>query len=298
MKKKKPPSPYQTIRQDCRRIFRDPEPPTTVWEQQFDGMSLNPVITKDWGDLTITDLYEYWDDLAYVKELQPDLFQYLFPICLAMWHEELMQNRFIDPFYLAMHRSKAFEHLMSERQRQSVYDYMCNALMDRIQQERGFVYAHKNTLVYSWIYTFSNLGALLPLTATIWTRWWALDQPGKAVSALKYASGLVYDPRENLLFPPWTPEQGGGPPNLTELDTCFQDGWLPENLQFLRETLSAGYICDKLAQAAAVLQDEPESETATRIASDARQRQNIITIRIEELIDGLQHPEKWLEWND
>lgn len=66
----------------------------------------------------------------------------------------------------------------------------------------------------------------------------------------------------------------------------------------MRETLSAGYICDKLAQAAAVLRDTPESETATRIASDAQQRQDIITIRIEEVTYGLQYPSMSLEWNN
>ena len=301
MQNKQQPQPCQTIRENCRSIFGNPKPPAVIWQQQFDGLDLTPLISKDCNKLTNADLYDYWDDLAYVKELQPDLFQYLFPICLAVWHEELMQHRLITPpyFYQTLQRCKVTKGLMSEQQRQGVYHYMCDALIGLIEQEHDFAYAYMHTPVYTWTDTFNNLGALAPVIESLWLRWWALDNHGKAISALKYASGLVYGPRENPLFPPWTREEGGGPPNLADMDTtCFKEGWLPENLLFMRETLSAGYICDKLAQAAAVLRDTPESETATRIASDAQQRQDIITIRIEEVTYGLQYPDMSLEWNN
>src|SRR4051794_19956218 len=70
----------------ARAIFGDPRPPRTVWERQFDycDADLRRLATTPYDRIDFADLWYYYHDLAYV-ELQPDLFDYLFPACLVDW---------------------------------------------------------------------------------------------------------------------------------------------------------------------------------------------------------------------
>jgi hypothetical protein len=282
-----------SIRQNCRRLFDNPAPPACIQEAQFDGNSLAHLIQKDWRELERADLWGYWDDLAYVPHLQGDLFRYLFPICMALWHECLLQNQVLGSFYRSMHHGHIFETMLNDKEGARVHRYIIDAFMTRIEEERGFQYAQSQTPAYTWLYAFNNLGALMPIRK-LWDIWWTLDTPGKAVSAIMYASGLVYCEGENPIFPPWTREQGGGGPYLTELDICFADGWREDNLRFMRETLSPVYLCEKLAEAASRIEDEPEGELAARIATESAQRHDIIAIQSEDMLNGLQNPYAWM----
>jgi hypothetical protein len=69
-----------------RRIFGDPRPPVVVTEPQFDGFDekLRRMARTRWEELDFSDLRYYHHDLACV-ELEPDLFDYLFPVCLMDW---------------------------------------------------------------------------------------------------------------------------------------------------------------------------------------------------------------------
>jgi hypothetical protein len=64
----------------ARTIFSFPEPPQDVWERQFDYCEeeLSRIARTPWEQFDFDDLWYYHHDLAYV-ELQPDLFNYLFP---------------------------------------------------------------------------------------------------------------------------------------------------------------------------------------------------------------------------
>jgi hypothetical protein len=113
-----------------------------------------------------------------------------------------------------------------------------------------------------------------------------------------YASGLVYLKGENPIFAEWTPEGGGGGPYLPESCSYIYDApWLPENLGFLRRTLSVTYIQSKLKLAAEFLVTQPEGERASQVASDAQSRGEIIQIRLDDLIQVLQDPSHISDWD-
>jgi hypothetical protein len=287
MKKRTPKTP----REICRQFFGNPEPPANVWEAQFDFNmeELRKLTRKDWREIDARDLCIYLLDLCYVEPLQPDLFRYLFPICLAVWQECLMQGQSLEgeanSFFGILHRGNIFERMMTPKERQAVYDFMIDSMIHRFEQERGFIYMESRTPAYVWLYCFSHFGCHIPKIPEVWTRWWTFDHPGKAVSALMYASGLIYFDDENPIFHKWTPERGGGGPYLADID---ENGWLEPNLAFLRNTLTADYLLAKIAEAAAVLQHEPEGKLAARLASNARERQDIIPFFIEDLLAELR----------
>ncbi|WZB75909.1 hypothetical protein WJ972_07570 [Achromobacter insuavis] len=76
------------------------------------------------------------------KHLQPDLFRYLFPLCLACWHDTLT-DRDAHPFedwQRALRRPHLFDAMMTPAQAQAVHAFILDSLLARLDRERGFVY--------------------------------------------------------------------------------------------------------------------------------------------------------------
>ncbi|MDR3324127.1 MAG: hypothetical protein LBS89_07985 [Zoogloeaceae bacterium] len=287
MKKRAPPVP-KTPREICRQLFGNPEPPAEVWEKQFDYCydELEKLAHKDWRLMDENDLGIYLLDLKYVEPLQPDLFRYLFPVCLALWQECLMQERFFEgeacTFLDVLQRGNLFERMMTFDERQAVQDFMSEALIRSLGQPRRFA----SEEVF-WMHTLTNFGALIPKIPEVWTRWWTFDLPGKAVAALMFASLLMYSDTENPIFrsPRFVPRVS------KVMDYRFDEGWLEPNLAFLHDTLTVDYLQTKIAEAATVLQHEPEGKLAARLVTDAKERQDIIPIFIEDLLTELRYPD-------
>lgn len=287
-----------------REVFGNVAPPKRIWEKQFDDFDaeLAEIGQKEWQCITEGDLWYYLHDLSYM-ELQPDLFAHLFPVCLNFWYDSLMRNegasRGDADFHLSLRRGQILTKMVTLEQREFVYEFMRNGLIDRIEKERGFRYTGRSAPAYGWMFRFNSLGIIAPIVDRIWESWWQLDHPGKAVCAVMWASGLVYEQWENPLFGAFgalNETHGGGGPYLVSNDTEIYDaGWMPHNLNFLRSTLNVDYIQTKLALAAAALQGEPEQPVALEVASQARERPELIESRMAALFQGLNTTvEEWL----
>jgi hypothetical protein len=286
-----------------RAIFKNPLPPVTVTERQFDGFDdeLARLARTPWQDMQQPDLWYYLHDMTYVTPLQPALLRYLFPVCLTFWYDALMQNHGAAigdaDFHLALHRGDILERYLTPTEREAVYTFFVDGFMDRLEQERGFLYDGQRTRAYGWMMRFNSIGYVAPIIDRIWEGWWALDHPGKAVCALMYASGLVYLPGENPIFKPWNPTDGGGGPYMDENDSMmFDASWLDANLAFLQQTLTFAWLTQKLDRAAALLKGEPEAARARQIADDALTCQEVITIRIEDMLTSLSSPWYTSQW--
>ena len=129
-----------------------------------------------------------------------------------------------------------------------------------------------------------DVGVFAPVIHQIWTTWWSLNSPGKAVSAIIYASSLVYLEGENQIFDPIFRRSAYGEPYTL----CEGTGgyWLIENSQFLEKTLNVEYIQTKLIEAAERLSTEPEGDIAFQVAEDALklERDEIIALRLAAVI--------------
>ncbi len=267
--------------------------PDAVWQLQFDGenAALSALARRDWDAIAEGDLTPYLFDLTYV-ELQRDLFRHLFPACLKFWYATLLRNESAErggaDLHLALLRRDLPATMMTEPERGRLLAFFVDGLLDRIDLERGFDYSYPGTAANAWIARFNTLGLIAPIVPQIWRPWWAFETPGQAVSAVEYASGLVYLKGENPIYSPWTPKDGGGGPYLTEWDAqIFDSAWLEENLVFLSETLTCDYVVERLAAAAGALKGESEEAMARRVASDATARTDVISLRIEELLANL-----------
>jgi hypothetical protein len=277
----------------ARAIFDNPKPPPKVWERQFDyhDDKLRRMARTSWDKIEEDDLWYYLHDLAY-QDLQPDLFAYLFPVCLNFWQTSLIQNRSCSvgdaEFHYALLQGQILQTMVTPREREDILDFLHDGFLDRLSMERGFIYKGMGTPAYGWMHRFNSLGLVTPLTGRLWGAWWKLDTPAKAVCGLMYLSGLMYSESENPVFRPWSKEGGGGGPYLWEDDSyIYNKGWLPENLEFLRKTLTVDYFSRRAQDARAILTDQPEANIADTICADFPLRRPLVQEHIGMLIDLL-----------
>jgi hypothetical protein len=278
----------------ARAIFGHADSPAEVWESQFDYCDddLKRLAATPYRKIDRADLWYYFHDLAYVP-LQPDLFNYLFPVCLMEWHHSLLNN---EPcaqgdaeFHYALVRGNVLEGMLSAHQREEVYGFFRDSFLERLDAERGFVRAGSPTPAFGWMLRFNCLGLVVPCIEMFWKPWWQVETPGRAVCTLQYCSGLIYFEGENPIFDPWTAEHGGGGPYLAENNSfLFDAGLQPPNLEFLKRTLTAPYVLQKVQQAADRLDNEPERELARKISSDAATKREMIETMIAELFRLLE----------
>jgi hypothetical protein len=273
----------------ARATFGSAAPPAQVWESQFDynDDDLKRLAATPFREIDPSDLWYYFHDLAYVT-LQPDLFDYLFPVCLMDWHQSLLSNRPCShgdaEFHYGLVRGNVLDKMLTPRQREEVLDFFRDSFLERLDNERGFIRSASKTPAYGWMCRFNSLGLIAPGIERIWTPWWNVETPGRAVSVLQYCSGLIYLGSENPVFDIWTPEHGGGGPPLTGNDSfLFDAGWQLPNVEFLRNTLSFPCILMKVEQAANRLADEPERDLARKIADNAARQRETVEWMIEEL---------------
>lgn len=270
--------------------------PASVWQRQFDHFDamLRELARYDWDQIPEKHLWAYVLDLEHV-ELQPDLFRHAFPACLKYWYETLLCDAPAEigdaDFHRALIKGDILDKMLSDDERRRLLSFFGDALLDRLDRERGFKFVRPGRSAQGWISRFNSLGLVAPVIPDAWRSWWAFDSPGQAVCAVMYATGLVYLKGENPIYLPWTPKEGGGGPYLTQWDASyFEGGWLESNLSFMRERVSVDYVLERLHAAAHRLRAEPESETADRVARDARQREEIVAIRIDDLVSNLARP--------
>ncbi len=269
----------------ARAIFDYPKPPTEVWEQQFDhnDNELRRIAATHWEEFDFEDLWYYHHDLAFV-ELQPDLFNYLFPICLMDWHLTLQNNQACQhgdsEFHLGVHRGKVFDRMLSPTQRQQVYEFFRDSFLDRLEQERGFV----SRTSYGLMARFNSVGLIMPHISLLWDSWWSMESAGQAVAALEYCSGLMYFHGEHPFFDVRHGEEHHGSPYLWNNDSGIYDaGWLPQNIEFLKNVLTVDFVNTKVDAAIERLRDEPEFSRAAPMRNQLAERQELIASRVEEL---------------
>jgi hypothetical protein len=101
----------------------------------------------------------------------------------------------------------------------------------------------------------------------------------------------MYADADNPMFAPHSPHESGGPPLPWEAQGfVFDQCWLPENVNFLRTTLTPEYARQSLLTACARLEGKDNSGNAQRMLADLEVARPRLELRIEELLYRLSHP--------
>ena len=137
------------------RIFHHALPPKALEEQQFDHMpdKLWQLSQTPYPKIDFSDLWYYLGDLTYC-ELQQDLFDYLFPVCLMDWHFTLMRDESCQhefEFHRAMRNGNIFQKMMNNDQRQEVFEFFRDSFLERLDSESESVTSTSVRLKPKWI---------------------------------------------------------------------------------------------------------------------------------------------------
>lgn len=271
-------------REELRFIFNNPNPPVNLIENEFDGFDeeLKKLSLKHWKEITSHDISSYYLlNLIYNFPLQKDLFDYLFPIGVAIWKEELMTNsesNFTDEIYRVFKRKYIWDEMMDLSQKSSIYSFIVRSILERISAEQNFDYIYNKTPVYVLFHALNDLSDSLPLLEDIWKDWWLIDNKGKAVFSVMYCSCFVYGETDNPIFLSYSKVKGGGTPEIS----------LPQNRVnsiFLKNTLSVDFILTHLELACQFFKTHNLSSCLTQtseIFDFSQKNKEVIQARIDD----------------
>lgn len=282
--------------QNLRKILKVERAPDNIWQQAFDhdwghfDRLLNLVDNEPNG----VDLVDYCLDIRY-EEIQPDLLRYLLPVCLEAWRVFLLDNQdskygaFVEHFYPALANRPILKEFLGKREYLAVITFISNVILERIAQEKQ-LHFRGSSHVYKWFHAFCFFGMAFPSIEGIWNTWWSLKTPGQVIAAFQYASCLMYKDNQNPIFDPWTPDLGGGPPELWVTDGHVYDlGWKKENVDFIKSVLTVDYLKDKLNKASVQLQGE-SFQKSQKILADFDTQKEFLKERVSELPELLFAP--------
>jgi hypothetical protein len=282
-------------------------PPEKVTQEAFEGNDrhlrrlarLRPGEVAD-GD----DLWEYVHDLRNT-DIQTPLFVYLLPFCLEVWRDDLRgvesHGGMVEHFYAVLADRHVFDLQLNESQGEAVSEFMRQAILEEIDNQRGLTYHGSRAKPYRWFRALTTYAVLRPDVGRLWNLWWTLETVGRAVAAVQYISCLMYGENENPVFAPWTRDGGGGPPVLWEFEGhLYSHRWLQPNVDFLKETVTFQRVDKVLASAVVRLAGEPEHDIATTVRNDFPLCDTTVRLRCSELprlLETVQDSTTELSWS-
>jgi hypothetical protein len=251
-------------------------PPEDITQEAFEGdvghlrrlARLRPGERAD-----ANDLWEYTQDLRYTN-VQGPLFVYLLPFCLQALRDDLRgfhegYGGLIEHLYPVLADQRFFDQCLNEAQRETASEFIRQAILEEIDDQRGLSHAGSRSRPYRWVGALTTYGVLRPDANRLWTDWWSLGTVGRSVAAVQYISCLMYSEYENPVFAPWTPDAGGGPPVLWGFEGfLYSHRWLKPNVDFLKEKLSVQSVSDLLIRAVNGLAGHKEFDAAAAIQED------------------------------
>lgn len=245
------------------------------------------------------DLATYADDLLYCPPIQTRLLVHLLPTLLHHWRRCLLAPRygdfsaFMERFNTVLARNAGFRELLAPRHYEAVGRFMSETLLQHIGQESGLHFESAHASPHTWVSALATFGKAFALVAPLWSQWWGSPSEGHARAVLQYLSVLMYGDAENPVFAPWSREQGGGPPLPWEDDSFADEAcWLPENVDFLRSTLTTEYARRSLLTACAQLEGKDNSGVPQQMLRDFEAARPRLEMRIEELLRRLSSPQE------
>jgi hypothetical protein len=247
-----------------RRVFGNPKKPSAIWQEPFDHNSSHyKRLCNLVGKLpTGVDLVDYSDDIHYQESLQPDLFKFLFPLCLESWRQYLVEDKseygaFVEHFELALSRRSYCPELLSEAEHEAVIDFFVGCILERMSRESSLSHSGMGASPYKWVEALDFFCRAFPELERIWVQWWEFKTMPLAICGLQYLSCFLYDDDNNPIFEKWTPRGGGGPPIQWRHQFAICEDWKAPNTRYLKDTLTEEFAKAKLQHAISMVGEYP-----------------------------------------
>jgi hypothetical protein len=276
---------------EARALFGNPDPPKEVWQKQFDRAEyrLKDYVRIPWQEADHDDgfFWAYYHDLTY-QELQPDLFLYAFPMCMARWRWTLMNDRSADNGDSDFHRALVHGRILDRLEpalREAVLAYFADGIFERLDALKS----RSDGLWTPWR-RLSSMCYVEPFIYRVWPGWWTMQTRGRALEAWSWLCGLLSSESESEF----------GRAALAEADSdVWERSWQPDNVTWFQRHITPPDLALAASSALLLLEDEiPESEAQVmlrRISSS-----DFVWARLAELMEDLTTPlqvERTQNWN-
>lgn len=281
-------------------IFGHPTPPKVVTERQFDDFQeeLVRLSQTPWHLIKEEDYWYYLMDLCY-RELQQDLFDYLFPGFLVIWWEGQLSRKggpaSEGDFYRALWQGELLTKMMPLARRQAVMQWMVDAYLEGVDAwggELSVTYQPNGPdNLQGPLNHFHALGQTVQITRPILKKLLEVTTVGRAQWWLVFGSGLVWNENECPAIPPWTPTQGGGGVYIMQSAAEIYDkAYLPENFEAFEEVLSYDQVAELVRQSHELLSTSPHGDWAFQTWREIQNQPERITRRLERFKELLTKP--------
>lgn len=281
------------------RIFNHPLPPARVTEEQFDNAQhlIERSAGKKWHEISQEDYWAYLLDLCYV-ELQPDLFNYLFPSFLVRWWEGLLSAEGGPEseccFYRAIDYGRPIENMLKPPQVTQVYEWMVDAYLEGLEAWAGRLEedsaAAENHIFYFSV--FNSLARSVPITELLVTKLKRADSKGKALWWLFYASGLAWDEWKCPFFE----EKYGGVLLRGDVSSIWDHGWHNVNLMWFREAFDPTMPATIIENGAVHLDSPHHKAWSDAVVRILRDDSELVGMRLEILFEDLKKSDLGESW--
>lgn len=283
---------------DLVHSLGDPQPPTAVWQTQFDGddAALKRLSYARPGEpVRIQDLLSYCDDLRYVEELQEGLLLRVLPHALHAWRGLLLKDGsrgYSEALCAALAKRREFiAKVLGPEGTRGAARYMATTILELMAKEDSLQHKGSGASPYRWSQEFVSFGCAWDEVELILEPWRAMAAPGLAVCTVQYLASLVFTGAENPVFGTWTRDEGGGPVTPWEnASGGFEERWSDASVERLRALLSGKALVGWLDQAAVVLKEHPDRVVAQKTAAAAALRGPRLASRTDDLCRHLSTP--------
>lgn len=291
-----------------RRGLGSPKPPKDITQEPYERNPhhLRRLARGDWRTQLPKsgDLFAYVEDISFVEVIQPNLFRYMLPVLLEMWRQDFTrENRdhglIIDYLYGALARRRPVKKLLGDRAEQAAGAFMGSAILDWMDNEKQLDVSVSTASFCNWTGALASLGVIFPTVESLWEEWWRVETPGQAAALLEYVSELIYE-SNNPLFPVSMAETDFRPSFLwNALGFIHDQAWRPENVDFLRNTLTAGFVEDGVRRATEKLRGNAPDDLLDRLVQDLPDQRPILERRVAALPEILSRPlDDFVEWDE
>jgi len=278
-----------------------PKPPSTIWQKPFDYIPGHCQRIADQGfEASLQDILEYFLDYQYM-EVQRDLFKFVLPIAFQAWAKTLLEpNRPFDGMWQAFDRRPPHPNYLSGTEFEALNSFVRRILFKRLQNESELSFRGSEASPYLWAEQFMNAVYVFPIIESLWTEWWMVDAPWKAICGLQWWSGFMYWRNESPIFGEWTREDGGG--NICPYETSYLK-YRParvENIDFLKQHMSLSHAKKSILACCDFLAGTKYEAIAEEMRFDLEIQSDFLAMNIKKFLNLIQMKEghQYLFWSD
>ena len=278
-------------------LFGNTSRPKIITEGQFDGFEdqLLAIVDDVAYGSPVSSWWEYLLNLKYLKNLQQELFDFLFPALLIDWKRSLLERTALvgGEIYSPIYIGKLIQRMVPQERRGKLFTWFASAFCDGVDAfppiPKGHVQTNK-TAIHFYLHHFNAIGQSLPIIDAIWKRLAKVETVGAARFWLVFISGFAHECNKVPWIKPWDSITGGGGVYLTDSKAeLYESGYMQRNLSFVTTHLCVETLLEIGSDAKHQLSGHEKKHLHIAL-EEIQQYFYRVELRIESFLETIKQP--------